>query len=190
MTTQIPYILKHNRNVGKNNIFRKAKKQITVYTDGACIHNGDPVKALAAIGAWYGDDDDRNISEILPSPPYTNQRAELYAVLAVLEANSLEDELLIYSDSKYAVQGISDWMYKWKEQKTLITRSNGDIWKRLYDNVITRNLHGLPIMIKHVRGHCGIEGNEKADKLATTAIDIHIKSNENNKLSIKEEEKK
>ena len=77
------------------------------------------------------------------------------------------DNLTIYSDSNYVVQGVTEWIYKWRENgwKTAGGEDvkNRDIWKQLAGLV---NDSRVKLTWKHVAAHAGIPGNEEADKLA------------------------
>ena len=55
-----------------------------VWTDGACIDNGKP-DAIAGWGVFFGEGDPRNKHEPLLGVTQTNQRAEIMAVIYVLE---------------------------------------------------------------------------------------------------------
>ena len=78
------------------------KKQITVYTDGACSNNGKP-DARAGYGIWFGKNDPRNCSESF-NGLQTNNRAELLAIVKALTIlrNNIEkgDIVNIFSDAK------------------------------------------------------------------------------------------
>ena len=62
-----------------------AGRLLVVHTDGACRGNGTP-RAVSGCGVWFGSDaDPRNVSLVLPVPPHSNQRAELFAVLLAMQ---------------------------------------------------------------------------------------------------------
>ncbi|CEJ55300.1 hypothetical protein PMG11_01566 [Penicillium brasilianum] len=95
-----------------------------IYTDGGCRGNGQPWATGAAAAVFktkYGKY--RAWTRTLPSNPTpTNQRAEITAIIVALEQalekyNSLETrpwlDLRIYSDSRYAVECMKNWIYKW-----------------------------------------------------------------------------
>jgi len=98
--------------------------RMEIYVDGGCRGNGRPGSIGAAVAVfqlkfgaqkrWY---------KILPrQPPPTNQRAEITAIIVALE-QALEKyeeldtnpwlDVKIYSDSKYAIGCMTDWIYKW-----------------------------------------------------------------------------
>ena len=109
----------------------------------------------------------------LYNPNGTNNGAELNALYqALLMAKEIDDgnNVQIFSDSKYAINSISDWAYGWKK--------NG--WKKKGGQIknleIICEAHELYEMIKnivvisHVKAHVGIEGNELADRMAGFSI--------------------
>ena len=144
----------------------------TVYIDGSCIRNGT-TSAMAGIGLFWGDGHPWNSSIALTadSTP-TNNKAELMAAIRAIHQageNNLS-ELLIHSDSKYVVNGVTEWVQKWQENgwKT----SNGDHvknkeeWLELINAIKSYDIN---IRWQHVPAHSGIAGNEEADKLAMRA---------------------
>lgn len=132
---------------------------IEVYVDGACSGNNLPeYRRKAGIGVFFGDNDPRNISEMLPEHlrPYTNNRAEIYACIRALDVLYEETDIVIYSDSKLVVNTMTG---KYKIGK------NKDLWNILMDRVRGKN-----IVWKYVPGHSGIYGNEMSDMLAVQSI--------------------
>ena len=77
------------------------------------------------------------------------------------------EQLTIYSDSNYVIQGVTEWIFKWKENgwKTAGGEDvkNKDLWMELAG--LTQEIR-TKIEWKHVAAHSGISGNEEADKLA------------------------
>ena len=80
------------------------------------------------------------------------------------------EELMIYSDSNYVVQGVTEWKHKWKENGWKTAGGddvkNKDIWMELASLVEKST---TKLTWKHVAAHAGISGNEEADKLAVNA---------------------
>jgi len=140
-------------------------KRVEIYTDGACRGNPGP----GGWGVWlqyggvekelYGGDRET-----------TNNRMELMAAIQALEALTHPCSVKLYTDSKYVLQGITDWMDNWKKRgwKTAAKKpvKNEDLWRRL-DAAIQRHT----INWSWVKGHSGNIGNEKADELANKGID-------------------
>lgn len=137
---------------------------IEIYTDGACKGNPGP-------GGWGALLRYRTQEKELSGgePATTNNRMELMAVIAALEALKRRAKIAIYTDSKYVQQGISQWIHGWK-QKNWITSArtpvkNVDLWQRL-DRLA--NQHEIEWC--WVKGHAGHPENERADALANRGL--------------------
>lgn len=139
---------------------------IEIYTDGACKGNpgkggwGALLKYRDAVRELYG-------GEVLT----TNNRMELTAVIKALEALKRPGlSVRLYSDSRYVLSGIEEWMPAWKARgwKTSSRKPvlNQDLWQRL--DALSQ-LHEIDW--RWVKGHSGDAGNEKADELANRAIE-------------------
>ena len=141
---------------------------INIYTDGAC--SGNP-----GIGGW-GVVILVNKQEILLNGGdqfTTNNKMELIAAIKALEYFETKKDLTIYTDSKYVMDGIESWIINWKKNgwKTSTKKivKNKELWIQL-DNLI--NKHN--VNWKWVKGHAGLEFNEKADELARQYIESNI----------------
>jgi ribonuclease HI len=103
-------------------------------------------------------------------PETTNNRMELTAAIEALNALKGSRAVLLYTDSKYVMHGITEWMDNWKARgwKTSNKKpvKNQDLWMAL-DEAIARH----DIEWKWVKGHDGNPGNEEADALANRGID-------------------
>ena len=101
----------------------------------------------------------------------TNNRMELMAVIAGLEALNRSCEVEVYSDSQYVVNAfnqhwVDGWIKKgWKRGKNEPVK-NVDLWKRLLE---AKQKHS--VTFHWVKGHDGHPQNERCDELATTAAD-------------------
>jgi ribonuclease HI len=138
---------------------------VIIYTDGACRGNPGP-GGWGAILTYKG-----NTKEFYGGErETTNNRMELLAVINALEALTKPCSVQINSDSKYVLQGITEWMDNWKKRgwKTASKSpvKNEDLWRRL-DTARTPHR----IEWKWVKGHSGDSGNDKADQLANLGID-------------------
>jgi ribonuclease HI len=138
---------------------------IEIYTDGACRGNPGP-------GGWgalllYGD---HRKTMHGGEPETTNNRMELTAAIEALNALKGAREVILHTDSKYVMDGITKWMPAWKKRgwKTANKKpvKNQDLWQ-LLDEAVSRH----QIKWNWVRGHTGVDGNEQADALANRGID-------------------
>ncbi len=140
-------------------------KIVEIYTDGACRGNPGP-------GGWGGWLKYADAEKFLygGEQETTNNRMELMAAIQALEILKYPCRIKLYSDSKYVLQGITEWMANWKKRgwKTAAKKpvKNEDLWRRL-DEVMQKHT----INWTWVKGHSGNIGNEKADQLANQGID-------------------
>jgi|SRR3569833_6963 len=138
---------------------------VEVYTDGACRGNPGP-------GGWGALlTSGEHVKELSGADPLTtNNRMELTAVIRALEALKGPSRLRIFTDSEYVRRGITEWVRSWKARgwKTADRKpvKNQDLWERL-DTLAA----GHQIEWRWVKGHAGIPGNERVDRLANEAID-------------------
>ena len=140
-------------------------KVVDIYTDGACRGNPGPggwgvwLKSGEAEKELYGGAEET-----------TNNRMELMAAIQALEVLNQSCTIKLHSDSKYVLQGITEWMENWKKRgwKTAAKKpvKNEDLWRRL-DTAMQRH----DVDWTWVKGHSGNVGNEKADQLANKGID-------------------
>lgn len=138
---------------------------VIIYTDGACRGNPGP-GGWGVVLQYKG-----NAKELYGGEANTtNNRMELTATIKALEALSKPCSIQIYSDSKYVLQGITEWMVNWKKRgwKTASKApvKNEDLWRRL--DAVTESHQ---IEWKWVKGHSGDTGNDRADELANLGID-------------------
>jgi len=141
-------------------------EKIIIYTDGGC--RGNP--GIGGWGVWlrYGD----HVKKLHGSEKETtNNRMELMAAIKALEAiKSSSIDIDLFTDSKYVMNGINDWIKGWKAKswKTAAKKpvKNVDLWQRLDVLNIQHNVHW-----HWVKGHSGDKGNDIADELANQAMD-------------------
>jgi ribonuclease HI len=100
----------------------------------------------------------------------TNNRMELMAAIAALEALKAPCTVVLHSDSKYVLQGISEWMPGWK-RKGWKTAGGGavknqDLWQRLDAAAAPHR-----VQWRWVKGHAGHADNERVDQLARRAAE-------------------
>lgn len=138
--------------------------QVTLYTDGACSGNPGP-GGWGAVLEWNGRRKELSGGEA----ETTNNRMELYAAIAGLEALKRPCAVTLYTDSKYLRDGVTGWLAKWKANgwKTAAKKpvKNQDLWRRL-DEAQSRH----DISWRWVKGHAGDPGNERADALANEGM--------------------
>jgi ribonuclease HI len=139
-------------------------KHVTIYTDGACSGNPGP-------GGWgavlvYGEHE-KELSG--GEKDTTNNRMELMAAIASLNALKARCRIDLYTDSTYVMKGITEWMPAWKARgwKTADKKpvKNDDLWKQLEEAASHHD-----IKWHWVKGHSGHAMNERADQLARDAI--------------------
>ena len=138
---------------------------VEIYTDGACRGNPGP-------GGWgalliseksrktlFGGESDT-----------TNNRMELMAAIEALNALKGPRKVLLYTDSKYVMDGLNKWMPNWRKRgwKTAAKKpvKNQDLWMQLDEAIVPHEIEW-----HWVKGHSGVPGNEVADELANRGID-------------------
>jgi ribonuclease HI len=138
--------------------------ETVVYTDGGCAGNPGP----GGYGAVILAGETRN--EIAGGFRLTtNNRMELMACIAALETLHVPADVVLHSDSRYVVNGISKgWARKWRANGWMRTKSeaalNSDLWSRLLDLCEKHRVRFV-----WVHGHAGNRENERCDQLATEA---------------------
>ncbi|KAF3941714.1 hypothetical protein ABW19_dt0205623 [Dactylella cylindrospora] len=154
----------------RNVLVPKKTAVLKIYTDGSSLMNGS-ASARAGVGIWFGPGDKRNLSEPLNDPKATNNRAELSAILRAIEIAPIHREILIFTDSKYAIQCVTEWFQKWRSNgwQTAAGKpvENQDIIEEILERIEERITQGgAKTKFEWVNGHKGVVGNEMADKLA------------------------
>jgi ribonuclease HI len=144
---------------------RKGRGEIVeIFSDGACL--GNPGPGGYGVILRYGDSE-REISGY--SPETTNNRMELRAVIAGLEALKRPSQVRVVTDSNYVFKGITTWIHTWQKKNWLSSSKrpvlNRDLWERLL-----RASKPHTIDWQWIRGHAGHPENERCDRLARRAI--------------------
>lgn len=161
-----------DNNIKDNNIKDNNIKYIKVYTDGACSNNGK-LNAKAGIGVFFPDEDFSNYSGNFDGKQ-TNNVAEIKAIIKayeILENEILENKhVLIFSDSKYAINAATSYGEKQNKNDWGIDIPNKELVREIYELFKDKNVE-----FRHVPAHTnGTDlnsiGNRKADFLATSAI--------------------
>ena len=134
-----------------------------IYCDGACKGNPGP-------GGWGVFCKEKGIELCGGSKDTTNNKMELTAAIEALKLALREgfESPVIYTDSNYVAQGISNWILGWKKngwKSSTGEVKNKDLWVELDE--LNQKVGAKFVWIK---AHCGIEGNEKADELSNKGI--------------------
>ena len=149
--------------------------QVEIFTDGACRGNPGP-------GGWgvllrFQRKEKTLCGGELET---TNNRMELTAAIIGLESLNKPYSVTLTTDSKYVMNGITDWIENWKKRgwKTAAKKpvKNEDLWRRL-DKACNQH----EINWQWVKGHSGHRENELVDALANQGID-ELLSQYNNRV--------
>lgn len=138
---------------------------INIFTDGACRGNPGP-------GGWGAvlqcGEHEKFISG--REDDTTNNRMELTAAIKALQQLKKHSVVTLTTDSEYVRKGITEWIINWKKRNWRTSSKkpvkNADLWKILDE---LNQAHSIKWC--WVKGHSGHPQNEKADELATEAID-------------------
>jgi len=141
--------------------------EVQIYTDGACKGNPGP----GGWGAWLKSG--ATEKEIFGGELVTtNNRMELEAVIEGLAALKRPCKVVIYLDSQYVRQGITEWIHGWKAKGWRTASKepvkNVELWQKL-DALVSSGGHRIDW--RWVRGHAGDPGNERADMLANHGVE-------------------
>jgi len=97
----------------------------------------------------------------------TNNRMELTAILEGLKAVKEGHPVVVYTDSEYSQKGLEAWVDEWVQDEWTTALGEPVKNKDLWEQLLCQRERLAPILV-HIRGHRGIEGNERADSLAGT----------------------
>ena len=136
-----------------------------IYTDGACSGNPGP-------GGWGAVifDERKKQNNISGKVKYaTNNRMELMAPIMALKKIRSKADVVIFTDSTYVKNGITEWIKKWEKNGWKSSNKkpvkNKDLWVKLND-LCQKN----KVIWKWIKGHSNNKYNDLADELATLAI--------------------
>ncbi len=139
--------------------------RVEIFSDGACRGNPGP-------GGWGALLRYKGHEKLLSGAEAhtTNNRMEMMAAIQALESLRRPCKVHVTTDSQYLHKGITEWLAGWKKRgwKTADKKpvKNTDLWQRLDQALATHE-----VKWHWVRGHSGHPENERADQLATRAID-------------------
>jgi ribonuclease HI len=140
-----------------------SEDRVVIYTDGGCVPNPG-VGGWGAVLLYKG-----RVRELSGShPETTNNRMELTAAIASLNALNRPCKVDLYTDSEYVKKGITEWLPGWKRNRWVRKGGvikNVDLWKALDEATSRHEVHW-----KWVKGHAGVKYNERCDVLASEAI--------------------
>ena len=144
---------------------RPSLPRIEIFTDGACSGNPGPGGWAAILRAGEHEKEISGGERLT-----TNNRMELMAAIKGLDALKNPSAVTLYTDSKYVMDGLTQWLPRWKANgwKTADKKpvKNVDLWQAL-DAAASRH---HKVEWQWVRGHSGHPENERADALARGAI--------------------
>jgi len=137
----------------------------TIYTDGAC--SGNP--GTGGWGAVIFEENKKQINISGKIKNTTNNRMELMAPIMALKKIKIKSNVIIFTDSTYVKNGITEWIKKWENNGWKNANKkpvkNKDLWIKLNDLC-----KKYKIDWKWIKGHSNNEYNDLADDLATRAI--------------------
>lgn len=138
--------------------------EIAIYTDGGCRGNPGPGGYGVIIVAGEKRTEFAEGFRLT-----TNNRMEMMACIAALRTLKTQAGVILYSDSRYVVNGIDKgWAHKWRANRWMRTKNeaaeNSDLWAQLLDLCDSHRVRFV-----WVHGHAGHPENERCDELATAA---------------------
>jgi ribonuclease HI len=140
--------------------------EVEIYTDGACRGNPGPGGWGAILRTSNGKE--REISG--GEAPSTNNRMELMAAIAALEALKRPCRVQLYTDSIYVRDGITKWIHGWRRNGWRTSDKkpvkNAELWQQLLDAAEPHRIEW-----KWVKGHSGHPENDRVDALACAEAD-------------------
>lgn len=138
---------------------------VQIWTDGACKGNPGP-------GGWGALLRHGSVEKELfgGAPATTNNRMELTAVIEALGSLKRPSQVVVHTDSQYVQLGITEWMRNWIRRGWRTAEGkpvkNADLWQQLNEQAAAHEIEW-----RWVKGHAGVEGNERADELANRGVE-------------------
>ena len=149
---------------------KKMLKKVQIFSDGSCKGNPGP-------GGWAAILKYKNHKKVISgySPETTNNIMELTAVIKAIEKMKEKCEIDIFSDSRYVVIGMTEWIENWKASGWKNSKKepvkNQELWRQL-DELSNRHI----VNWNWVKGHNGHPENEECDTLAKEEIEKNLSS--------------
>jgi ribonuclease HI len=147
-----------------------AKPIVEIYADGACSGNPGPGGYGAILRSGHRNKELSGVEALT-----TNNRMELMAVITALEALRRPCRVRVVTDSKYIVQGMTEWIHSWRRNNWRNSQKkevmNRDLWERLLKAAADHEIEW-----EWVKGHDGHIENERCDELARQAIETYRNS--------------
>ena len=144
------------------------KNEIIIYTDGAA--RGNPGNAGWGAVILF---DEKKFEIGGREQHATNNQMELTApieALKFLKKQKINDEVKIFSDSKYVILGITEWIFNWQKNNWRNAAKkpvlNKELWQELFELT-----EGQKIKWEYVKGHSGDKYNDRVDEIATSFAD-------------------
>lgn len=144
--------------------FNPQLKTVKIFSDGSCLKNPGGPGGYGIVLQYRGEE--REFSDGFHST--TNNCMEMMGALIGLERLKYPCNVILYSDSQYLKNGMTQWMKWWKRNGWMTSDKkpvkNVDLWKRLDEAASRHNVRW-----KWVKGHAGHRENEICDRLAKIA---------------------
>lgn len=159
---------------------KPAKKNVKIYTDGACSGNPGP-GGWAAILIYRAHE--KEITGF--DADTTNNRMELTAAIRALDCLKEPCDVELYSDSAYLVDAFNkNWVYRWERagwqvSETKGARLNADLWREL---LALRRTHDVRFI--KVPGHSDDVLNNRCDRLAVSEIEKNVNDMKKTQTSV------
>lgn len=152
---------------------QEIRKEVTIYTDGACSGNPGP-GGWGAVLIYKGQE--KELSGFYSET--TNNRMELTAALMALQALKERCRVKLYTDSAYLCNGFNNgWTMAWERNGWINSKKkpveNQDLWMALINETKLHNVEWIK-----VKGHADNPYNNRCDKLATDQIKLHTSKNQ------------